>query len=71
MPCSGHSSPLVTPDVRMSRIRRSQILIAKGMHKELTGHLETQKTKAVQLRVPGGSFPGLERPLAPPTQVSG
>jgi hypothetical protein len=43
MPYSGHSSPLVTPDVQISRIRRSQILLVAGMRKEVTVHLDRQQ----------------------------
>src|SRR5438067_13229025 len=70
MPCPEACSPLVTPDVRISRIRRSQILLAAGVRKELTARLHRHQTEVGQLTIPGGSFRWSEGSLAPPAQVS-
>src|SRR5262245_28744907 len=69
MPCSGPPFPLVTPDVRISRIRRSQILLAAGVRKEVTAHRHRLQTQGEQVTIPGGAFRGTEGPLAPPAQV--
>jgi hypothetical protein len=69
MPYSGHSSPLVTPDVQISRIRRSQILLVAGIRKEVTVHLDRQQAQLNQVLIPGDSFRTTEGPLAPPAQM--
>jgi hypothetical protein len=69
MPCTAFRSPLFTPDVRISRIRRSQIPLAAGLHKELTVHLHRLQTQLGQVLIVGRSFRGTEGPLAPPAQM--
>src|SRR5438034_401744 len=69
MPYSGQRSPLVTPDVRISRIRRSQILLVAGVRKEMTVYLHRQQAQLEQVLIPGSSFPGTEGPLTPPAQM--
>src|SRR5688572_4443779 len=64
-------SPLLTPDVRISRTRRSQILLTAGVRKERTTHLHRQQAQLGQLTIPGGSFRGAEGPLTPPTRMPG
>ena len=69
MPCTAFRSPLVTPDVRISRIRRSQILLAAGLRKELTVHLHRHQAQVDQMLIVGRSFRRTEGPLAPPAQM--
>src|SRR5215210_4365837 len=69
MPCNCPRSPLVTPDVRISRIRRSQIPLAAGIRKEVTVPLHRQQPQIEQLTIPGGSLRRAEGPLAPPAQM--
>src|SRR3954453_7584282 len=69
MPCTRPNSPLVTPDVRIYRIQRSQILLAAGLRKELKDPLHRQQAQVDQLTIPGGSFRTPEGPLAPPAPV--
>src|ERR1700678_3815234 len=69
MPYTASRSPLLTPDVRISRIRRSQIPLAAGFHKELMAHLHRRQPQLEQVLIPGSSLRGSERPLAPPAQV--
>src|SRR5260370_7218650 len=69
MPCTRPRSPLVTPDVQISRIRRTQILLAAGLHKELTAAVKRPQAQVGQLLIPGSSFRRMEGPLAPPAQM--
>jgi hypothetical protein len=66
IPCTTARSPLVTPDGRISRIRRSQIRLTKGIRKELTYQLQHLQAQSGQSTILTGSFQGTEGTLTPP-----
>ncbi len=69
MACDNGGIMRADPDVRISRIRRSQIPLAAGMRKEWTGHLHRHQAQVGQLAIPGDSFRGPEGPLAPQCRI--
>ena len=66
MPCRRTCSALVTPDVRISRIRRSPIPRTAGVRTEWTDRRHRHQAQRGPLPIPGGSFRGTEGPLTPP-----
>src|ERR1700722_7323261 len=70
MPCSHGRSPLVTPDVRISRIRRSQIPSPQAFARSCADVSQVDQTLFLQMTVRGLPLGNSIRPLAPPTQMS-
>src|SRR5438067_197780 len=70
MPCTAAPSPLLTPDVRFSRIRRSQVPLPQACTRSCAAQTsQVHQPQTRQALIPRLSFRGAEGPLAPPPQV--
>src|ERR1700734_3140065 len=70
MPCAYGSSPLVTPDVRISRIRRTQIPSPQACARCCANASQVNQPLLLQMTIQGRVPRNSIRPLAPPTQMT-